>query len=167
MRLDVPLCGLWQAGEVLEMNRIPKYRIALVREKSIPWQARIFSGSQSVWKFGKQLTEDADREQFWALMLDSKNKLIGINLVSQGSLSSSIVHPREVLKPAILLSAAAIVVLHNHPSGDPVPSDEDRACTTRLTEACNVVGIRLLDHIIIVGESDFFSFSDSQGRTLC
>ena len=67
------------------MNRIPKYRVALV-EKSIPWQARKFSGSQSVWEFGKQLTEDADREQFWALMLDSKNKLIGVNLVSQGSI---------------------------------------------------------------------------------
>ena len=76
------------------MNRIPKYQVALIREKGIPWPSRKFSSSQNVWEFGKQLTENTDREQFWALMLDSKNGLIGVNLVSQGSLSSSIVHPR-------------------------------------------------------------------------
>jgi DNA repair protein RadC len=76
------------------------------------------------------------------------------------------VHPREVLKPAILLSAAGIVVLHNHPSGDPSPSQEDRDCTERLVAACRVVGISLLDHVII-GESNFFSFSDAEGKKLC
>lgn len=144
------------------MNRIPRYQVALIREKTIPWQTRRLSNSRSVWEFGKHLTQSTDREQFWALMLDTKNCLIGVHLVSQGSLSSSIVHPREVLKAAILMSAAAVVVLHNHPSGDPAPSREDRDCTTRLSEACNIVGIRLLDHII-VGELDYFSFTDTQG----
>ena len=145
--------------------RIPRYQIALVKEKSIPWTIRKFSNGRDVWEFGKELTESADREQFWAVMLDSKHNLIGVNLVSQGSLSSSIVHPREVLKPAILLSAAAIVTIHNHISGDPAPSCEDRDCTDRLTEACKVVGISLLDHVI-VGATDYYSFSDAQGHTL-
>ena len=148
------------------MNLIPKYRVALVREKSIPWHGRKFSCSRHVWDFGKELTDCADREQFWALLLDAKNGLIGANLVSLGSLCTNIVHPREVLKPAILLSAAGIVVLHNHPSGDPAPSQEDRDCTERLTAACKVVGISLLDHVII-GDSSFFSFSDAQGKKLC
>jgi DNA repair protein RadC len=147
------------------MNRIPRYHVALIREKSVPWPSRRFSGSQNVWEFGKQLTETADREQFWALMLDCKNQLIGVNLVSQGTLSASVVSPREVLKPAILLNSAAIVVLHNHPSGDPTPSAEDRDCTKTLREACKVIGIRFLDHVII-GESHYFSFSDAQGSTL-
>ena len=149
-----------------DMNRIPKYHVALVREKSIPWPARRFSNGKDVWEFGKQLTASADREQFWALMLDTKNSLIGVSLISQGSLSSAVVHPREVLKAAILLSAAAIVVLHNHPSGDPVPSSEERECTNRLAEACKVVGIKLLDHVV-VGEADYFSFADTRGNTLC
>jgi DNA repair protein RadC len=147
------------------MSRIPRYYVALVREKSVPWPSRKFTSGQDVWEFGKQLTENTDREQFWALMLDTKNSLIGVSLVSQGSLSSAVVHPREVLKAAILLSAAAIVVLHNHPSGDPVPSSEDRECTNRLAEACKVVGIKLLDHVI-VGEADYFSFADTRGNTL-
>ncbi len=166
VQLRLPLCGLSQERKVTAMNRIPRYQIALVREKNIPWPARKFSGSQSVWEFGKHLTESADREQFWALLLDSKHSLIGVNLVSQGSLSSVDVHPREVLKAAILLSAAAIVVLHNHPSGDPAPSSEDRECTDQLAEACKVVGIRLLDHVI-VGEVGYFSFADTRGNTLC
>ena len=145
------------------MRYIPKYQVVLVREKGIPWPTRKLTGSQHVWEFGKRLTENADREQFWALMLDTKNNLIGVNLVSQGSLSASVVCPREVLKPAILLNSAAIVVLHNHPSGDPAPSKEDRDCTIRLKSACDVVGIRLLDHVVI-GESGYFSFLDAEGR---
>ncbi len=163
---DLPLCELVQQREMPVMSRIPKYRVALVREKSLPWPSRRLAASQSVWEFGKQLTESADREQFWALMLDTKNSLIGVSLISQGSLSSAIVHPREVLKAAILLSAAAIVVLHNHPSGDPAPSSEDRECTDQLAEACKVVGIRLLDHVI-VGEVGYFSFADTRGNMLC
>ncbi len=164
VQCSLPLCDSVPEPEVPEMSRIgriPKYRVALVREKSIPWPSRQFHNSRDVWEFGKTLTKTTDREQFWALMLDRKNSLIGVNLVAQGSLSETVVVPREVLKPAILLSSAALVVLHNHPSGDPTPSPEDRSCTARLTEACNLVGIRLLDHVII-GQSDYFSFTDAQ-----
>jgi len=91
-----------------------------------------------------------DREHFLVAMLDQKNKVIGINTVSIGSLTASVVHPREVMKPAILSNAAALVCCHNHPSGAPQPSQEDRALTRRLVEAGQLLGINVLDHIILV-----------------
>src|SRR5205085_7409354 len=102
---------------------------------------------------------DTDREHFVILMLDQKNQVIGINTVSIGSLTASIVHPRECFKPAILSNAASIICGHNHPSGDPQPSREDRALTTRLVEAGRLLGIQVLDHII-VGRDTYMSFAD-------
>jgi len=82
-------------------------------------------------------------------LLNQKNGIIGINTVSVGNLSSSIVHPREVFKPAIVAGAASIIVAHNHPSGDPTPSSNDIYVTTRLKEAGDILGIAVLDHVII------------------
>jgi len=92
-----------------------------------------------------------DREHFLALFLDSRNRVIAQRTISVGSLQSNIVHPREVFKEAISRSSASLIVLHNHPSGDPTPSEDDRAITARLKEAGNLIGIPLLDHIIIGG----------------
>ena len=92
------------------------------------------------------------KEHFITLHLDGKNRIVCIDQVSTGSLNQSIVHPREVFKTALVSSAAAIVLLHNHPSGDPTPSREDMEITRRLKEAGDLLGIRVLDHII-VGES--------------
>src|SRR6266851_3844710 len=83
-------------------------------------------------------------------MLDQKNKIIGINTVSMGSLTASVVHPREVMKPAILSNAAALLCCHNHPSGSPQPSQEDRVLTKRLVDAGKLLGIAVLDHLILV-----------------
>ncbi len=94
------------------------------------------------------------------ITLDSKNRTIGYHTISMGSLSSSVVHPREVFKPAILENSAAVIFLHNHPSGDPAPSREDRECTNRLTAAAKILGIRVLDHIVF-GETEYFSFADA------
>jgi len=99
------------------------------------------------------------KEHFLCLHLDSKNKITCVDLVSTGSLNASIVHPREVFKSALLSSAAAMIFLHNHPSGDPTPSREDIEITTRLREAGELLGIRILDHIIICEES-YVSFAD-------
>jgi DNA repair protein RadC len=99
-------------------------------------------------------------EIFRVLLMDSKNTFLNFEDVSRGSLSSSVVHPREVFWSAVHHRAAAIVCLHNHPSGDPAPSREDRECTQRLFNAGKILGIRVLDHII-VGESDYFSFADA------
>jgi DNA repair protein RadC len=99
------------------------------------------------------------REHFWAVHLDSKNKLLCLDPVSTGSLNASIVHPREVFKSCLLSSAAALLLVHNHPSGDPTPSTEDREITARLKEASEILGIRLLDHVII-GDGRHYSFAD-------
>jgi DNA repair protein RadC len=100
-----------------------------------------------------------DREHFVVFFLDQKNRITGIHTVSMGSLTASVVHPREVFKAAILAQAAAIICGHNHPSGDVQPSREDRALTTRLSHAGKLLGIQLLDHIII-GHNHYFSFAD-------
>jgi len=96
------------------------------------------------------------KEQFITLHLDGKNRIVCIDQVSVGSLNQSIVHPREVFKTALLSSAAALVLIHNHPSLDPAPSREDREITRRLKEAGDLLGIRVLDHIIV--GSSYFSF---------
>ncbi len=93
------------------------------------------------------------------MMLDRKNRLIGINTVSIGNLTASIVHPREAFKPAILANAAAVVLGHNHPSGDPQPSREFRTLTKRLVDAGKLLGIEVLDHVML-GDDTYFSFAD-------
>jgi DNA repair protein RadC len=92
---------------------------------------------------------DTFREHFKSLLLDAKNQVVKVCTVSVGTLDSSLVHPREVFKDAINASAAAIIVAHNHPSGDPAPSAEDRRITQRLFEAGELLGIDLLDSVII------------------
>ena len=96
------------------------------------------------------------KEYFFAIHLDGKNRICCVDEVSVGSLNQSVVHPREVFKTALLSSAAALILVHNHPTGDPAPSREDIEITRRLKEAGEIIGVRLLDHIII-GDS-FVSF---------
>ncbi|MDW7674101.1 MAG: DNA repair protein RadC [Bacillota bacterium] len=93
-----------------------------------------------------------DREHFRTLMLNTKNQVIAMETVSIGSLNSSIVHPREVFKSPLKKSAAALVLVHNHPSGDPSPSPEDIAVTKRLIECGQLLGIEVLDHLIVGGK---------------
>lgn len=101
------------------------------------------------------------KEVFLALLLDGKNRVIREVLISQGSLTVNVVHPREVFNPAIRDSAAAIVVVHNHPSGDPFPSPEDIDLTKRLVATGEILGIKVLDHIV-VGDGSYYSFADRQ-----
>ena len=98
-------------------------------------------------------------EKFVVMLLDSKNQLIKMQQVSEGSLNASVVHPREVFAPAVLHRAACVLAAHNHPSGDPAPSREDRRLTSALKETGIVMGIPLLDHIII-GDGSYYSYSD-------
>ncbi len=99
------------------------------------------------------------RETFHALLLDGKHRLRRREQVSQGTLTSSLVHPREVFGPAVREAAAALIVAHNHPSGDPEPSEEDLAVTRRLVEAGKILGVPLLDHVVI-GDRSFVSIRD-------
>jgi DNA repair protein RadC len=102
----------------------------------------------------------ADREHFWALALNTKNRLLRIVEVSVGSLNASVVHPRELFKEAVRISAASLVVVHNHPSGDPTPSGADIQLTRRLMKAGDVLGIELLDHVVVGDGGDHASLRD-------
>ena len=97
---------------------------------------------------GRRLRKE-HREHFLVLLLNARHEVIGKETVSIGSLNASIVHPREVFKPAVVQSAASIILVHNHPSGDPEPSEEDSAITKRLVECGELLGIQVLDHVIV------------------
>ncbi|MDD3520416.1 MAG: DNA repair protein RadC [Actinomycetota bacterium] len=116
-----------------------------------------FRCSEEVANYYIPLMKDLKKEQFKVILLDVKNKILKDILISQGSLTSSIVHPREVLKPAIQSSAASVIFVHNHPSGDPEPSTDDIEITNRLCKSCSIMGINMLDHII-VAENGYYSF---------
>jgi DNA repair protein RadC len=98
-------------------------------------------------------------EAFGILVLDTRNRLKRLQIVSTGSLSGSLVHPREVFREATMLQGASIIAFHNHPSGDPEPSREDRDLTLRLSRAGQILGIELLDHVIVAGGS-YWSFKE-------
>jgi DNA repair protein RadC len=141
--------------------RVPVYRVTLVREAAITAPGPRLRGAEQAAALLRQYLGAVDREHFMVILLDRKNAPIGLNTVSIGSLTASVVHMREVFKPAILANAAAILCGHNHPSGDSAPSHEDRAVTQRLVEAGKLLGIAVLDHIILGdGTTTYFSFAD-------
>ena len=115
--------------------------------------------SEDIFNHLHERLRDRRQETFLLLLLDSKNRIIKDLQISVGSLSSSMVHPREVFAPAIRESAASVIFVHNHPSGDPTPSQEDLEITNRLREVSNVVGIKVLDHVII-GAGRYVSLKD-------
>ncbi len=92
---------------------------------------------------------DRDKEHFWIVGLNTRNNIKYIELVSLGTLNASLVHPREVYRMAIMKASSSIIIVHNHPSGDPEPSEEDGKITARLANAGNIIGIQLLDHVVI------------------
>ena len=120
----------------------------------------VLASPRAVWRHLALELRDRERERFLALCLNTRNELVREVVVSMGSLNASIVHPREVYKPALTCSAAAIVIVHNHPSGDPTPSREDREVTRTLSEAGHVLDIPLHDHVII-GSDSYYSFRDA------
>jgi DNA repair protein RadC len=115
-----------------------------------------YTAPQQVYETFSFLMKET-KEMFITLHLDGKNRIICMDLVSIGSLNQSIVHPREVFKTALLSNAAAIILVHQHPTGDPSPSSEDLSITKRLKEAGEFMGIKVLDHII-VGDGEYLSF---------
>ena len=135
---------------------IPQIEISMVREVQI---------SNSKYKCSEEIAESelakdlikSDREKFICLHLNTKNQIISFEVVSVGSLTASIAHPREVYKSAILANAASVIFMHNHPSGDPGYSNDDLEVTRRLVKAGEILGINVLDHII-VAQNGFFSF---------
>jgi DNA repair protein RadC len=147
----------------LDADRAAALRAAVEIGRRIvatPWpRGERLRSSREVYRSLAPGLRDLRREVFVVVLLDGRNRKMDEMRVSEGSLSASIVHPREVFLPAVRVSAAAILVAHNHPSGDPRPSPEDREVTWRLAAAGDLLGIRLLDHLI-VGETAYWSFAD-------
>lgn len=137
----------------------PHYRVMLVKESGAHSGDVRINDSQKAHRFLEPLFDGLDREHFLVVGLDAKHAVIGVNTVSIGSVTLSIVHPREVFKPAILMNASAVLLAHNHPSGDPTPSSEDRALTRRLKDAGELLGITILDHVVL-GDGQYYSFAD-------
>ncbi len=148
----------WDSSQPAGLVSVPRYRVALVREAAAACPPSLIRDAASAAAALRPCFDSLDREQFLVAGLDAKHRLIGVNIASLGSLTVSIVHPREVFKPLILMNAAAFLCAHNHPSGDPTPSPEDRALTKRLREAGELLGIPLLEHLI-VGEERVYSFA--------
>jgi DNA repair protein RadC len=105
---------------------------------------------------------DVRQEEFHALLLNTRHRVLREVLVTRGTLDSALIHPREVFRHAVAEGAAAVILVHNHPSGDPTPSAEDRAVTRQLAEAGRAVGIPVLDHVV-VGRGAFVSLADAIG----
>jgi DNA repair protein RadC len=164
------LNGIAQAG-INELTMVPgigsakaaeiKAAIELGRRHLKPTMAGAsFCASKEVADFYQPRLRDARKEEFRCILLDTKNRLIREETVSTGSLTASLVHPRETFKSAVRESAAAVIFVHNHPSGDTKPSQEDILLTKRLVQAGDLLGIRVLDHVI-VGDGNHFSFKDN------
>ena len=115
--------------------------------------------AKDVFEYASHRLQSNDKEHFMIIHLDSKNKIIKDEVISIGTLNASIIHPREVFKSAIRESANSIILVHNHPSGDPTPSKEDEKITKTLNEAGNLLDIEVLDHVII-GKNVYYSFKE-------
>jgi DNA repair protein RadC len=139
--------------DFLELQGVGRQRAAQLggRRATLPrWRTgSFFHDPQQVFDHCSRRLSGEKREFFMVIMLDSRNRMLGEKIISIGSLASSIVHPREVFRGAIRIAAASILVVHNHPSGDPGPSDEDLAVTRRLHQCGLLLGIQLVDHIIL------------------
>ena len=144
---------------------ISVYRVSLVKDESISFGHRKLNNSQEAQSLIQSLIKtqgQPDREQFCVILLNAKNAFMGLNIVSIGGLSSASVHPREVLKPAILANSAAMILCHNHPSNDLEPSHDDLFITRRIVQASELMGITVHEHIIISMDDDrYYSFADN------
>lgn len=144
-----------------ELRSWRRVRVSLVRERadeSYQIPSAIRSGAD-VAELVRAFLHDDPRETFIAIYLDGRHRPIAIHACSIGTAETAAVHPREVFSPALLCSASALIIAHNHPSGDATPSVEDREVTNRLREVGELLGIELLDHVII-GDERFYCFQD-------
>ena len=150
----IPGIGPAKAAQILAAIELGKRTLAIPLT-----EGKRIQGSQHIFQHYYPLLRDTRQEVFKDVLLDAKHMVIRDFTVSQGSLTVSIVHPREVFNMAVRESAAAIIFVHNHPSGDPRPSEEDYALTQRLIAAGEILGIRVLDHIVI-GDGKYVSLAD-------
>ena len=142
------------------MERFDKYHCVLVREDTAVYEKTLCSSPENAAEAARALGyEDFAEEKLGMFCLDAKGAIIGYHEISHGTLRFSLASPREIFKRALLNNAAAIVLLHNHPSGDPTPSEEDKKMTERLRKGANLLDIALTDHIIIGEDGEYFSMN--------
>lgn len=153
---DVSGIGLAKTCQIMAAFELGK-RVAIFSGNSKP----VIRQPTDVFEYFSTQMSLLTREEFLVVVLDTKNRLIKYEFISKGTLNASIVHPRDVFRVAIIHSAAAIILVHNHPSGDPAPSQEDIDLTRRLFKAGELMGINILDHIII-GGAKFMSMKEMQ-----
>lgn len=146
--------------------------VNLIREVAIRYvgarrraPAKITRPDEVAQYLRRRIRDDA-REHFVALYLDGRHRPIADSIISVGTATASLVHPREVFQPAIAIGACALLIGHNHPSGDPTPSREDLDVTKRLADAGRILGISLLDHVVWVRQGGFHSVRESHPEHL-
>lgn len=145
-------------------RRVPVVEIRAERVRTIQYLDREINNPREAAELGREIIAEEiatyDREHFVALYLNTKNRPVGYQVISVGTLTAALVHPREVFKGALLCNAYAVIIAHNHPSGDPTPSKEDKEITRRLKEAGQVLGIDILDHLVIGHNGRYTSFRE-------
>lgn len=142
--------GRDKAVQILSIAEIQKRNYSVEKKKRI-------TCAKDVYEILKDKLQDEKKEYFYVVLLDTKNKVIKEKMVSMGILDASIIHPREIFSLAIKSFASRIILVHNHPSGDPTPSEEDIDITKKLIDVGNLVGIEVLDHVII-GKGKYYSY---------
>lgn len=144
------------------MNTFSTFSLKVVKEKSARYEIdKRVTKPEIAYEIATEILEmdSQPEETLWLITLDTKNNITGLFEVSRGTINCSLVHPREVFKRAMLQNACSIILMHNHPSGDPTPSQDDKDITKRLYEAGKILGIELLDHIV-VGDGVFTSMKN-------
>ena len=136
---------------------LPLIRLKMVKELDLPYSGEQLKSPEQVAKFASQVLEGADKEHILVISVSAKCQPLALEIVSIGSLDAAIAVPREIFKHAVMSNAAGILLVHNHPSGDPAPSRADLDFTRRVSQAGDILGIPLIDHIII-GDHRFLSF---------
>lgn len=138
--------------------KVPKYTVKLVRDRSAPVDPPRMTTEVAV-SLLRQEMDDLPHEEVWVLFTDARCRITGKVKVGHGGAQGCGLLPGDILRPAIVHNARAIILAHNHPSGDPAPSSEDIELTKRVRAACDVIGVALLDHIIVAedGHASFFS----------
>jgi DNA repair protein RadC len=135
---------------------INSWKVQLVKEPGYKYKTRRIKTPEEVYQLAREYISVPDREHFVIVALDTRNKVIGLNTASIGTLDEAKIHPREIFKYAILANAASIILVHNHPSGEPEASGDDIKLTKRVHEAGELIGIDIVDHVIL-GEDKLIS----------
>jgi DNA repair protein RadC len=149
---------LFQAEQQIMISR---YGIRLVKESHIMYDNRRIHGAAAVCELMQAIgLHEKAGEEFHSVYLNTKNEIVGMEMISKGTLNASLVHPREVFKRALLANANALILAHNHPSGNVEPSSADRQVTTLLVNEGNMLDVKILDHVIVGSKGGYHSFNE-------